>query len=65
MLLNRGTAIALAITLVLVFGLAGWGKQLGLDSESLAAVRTGAASLGAVLLAVLGAILKKVPEGDK
>ncbi len=56
--INRTTSIALLIVLAAIFGLAGWGHLLSLDPDALDAIRLAAATLGAVVLAALGSLLR-------
>ena len=61
---NKYTLAALAVALVVIFGLAGWGHLLRLDADALASVRTGAAVLAAAGLAMLGKLISKDANGD-
>lgn len=60
--INASTLIGLAVTLVSIFVLALWGPMLGLDPWSLNAVRTGAAALGAILLACARPVIEFVKD---
>lgn len=64
MKIDRLTLGALVMVLAAVFGLAVWGERLGLDEDTLEAVRAAAASLGAVLLAGMRALLSKDADSD-
>ena len=64
MKINPWTAGGLAVTLLAIFALAGYGDRLGLDAGTVDGIRAAAASLGAVVMAALGALVKKDSDGD-
>lgn len=64
MRINRTTAGVLLAALAALFGLAGWGQHLHMDPEILSAVRTGAAAVFSLVLALCGPLLRKDDDHD-
>ncbi len=64
MRVNPTTSVLLGLVLLVIFALAGWGHLLHLDGRTLDGVRAAASVLGALVLAVAGAILRKDSDGD-
>lgn len=61
---NRTTGAVLLVALAALFGLAGWGQHLHMDPEVLSAVRTGAAAVFSLALALCGPLLRKDDDHD-
>lgn len=64
MKINRTTAIVLGLALATLLGLAGWGQHLHMDPEILTGIRTVAAAVFSIALAVCGPILRRDDDHD-